>query len=136
MAEIPVYKHRLGSIYKNMLTRCNNKNNKYFHVYGGRGVKVCKRWNTFENFVEDMDGGWSYGLTLDRIDNDKGYSKNNCRWSTMKEQQNNRSNNKNFTFYGLTMCLTAWAEFLGLKRSTVAQRYYVYGWSPQKALEL
>jgi hypothetical protein len=75
-----------------MKARCNNAQHPNYHHYGGRGIKVCKRWLKFSNFLADM-GMPDKGMTLDRINNDKGYSRSNCRWLTIQEQQLNRSNN-------------------------------------------
>jgi hypothetical protein len=73
-----------------MRQRCMNPNNAKYHRYGGRGIKICKRWNKFENFIEDMSSTWRKGLSIDRKDNDGNYEPNNCKWSTPKEQANNR----------------------------------------------
>lgn len=74
-----------------MIQRCTNPNDPHYKDYGGRGIKVCKRWlNSFENFYADMGSRPSRELTLDRINNDGNYEPGNCRWATKKEQQNNR----------------------------------------------
>lgn len=76
-------------VWTQMKQRCQNPNNTSYHRYGGRGIKVCKRWQSFQEFYEDM-GDPPKGLTLERINNSKGYSKSNCKWATCKEQANNR----------------------------------------------
>ena len=84
----------------NMRTRCNNKKTPNYNCYGGRGIKVCKRWNKFVNFYEDMKTGFQENLTLDRINNNKGYSMNNCRWTGRKQQAINRRNTRLLGFNG------------------------------------
>jgi hypothetical protein len=72
-----------------MIQRCCNPNSTHYSYYGGRGIAVCKRWRSFENFLADM-GERPLGLTLDRTNNARGYSRANCKWVTRKEQANNR----------------------------------------------
>jgi hypothetical protein len=80
---------RVYEVWHSMMKRCYNANHPAFAHYGGRGVKVCERWHKFENFLADM-GEPPPGLTLDRRDNDRGYSLDNCRWATRSEQARNR----------------------------------------------
>lgn len=72
-----------------MIQRCTNPNYKYYYLYGGRGITVCERWRDFTNFLADM-GERPEGLTIERIDNDKGYYLDNCKWATIEEQNRNK----------------------------------------------
>lgn len=119
-------------IWRNIIQRCTNRNNPAFSRYGLKGITVCEKWKTFDGFFEDM--GISNGLTIERIDNKKGYVKSNCKWATMKEQQNNRTNNMRIKFEGVSLTLTEWAKRKMIKRSTLAQRFYVYKWPIKKVL--
>jgi hypothetical protein len=76
-------------VWESMKQRCLNKNNPNYYRYGGRGVDLCSQWYRFENFYKDM-GDVPYGLTIERINNNKGYNKDNCKWATMKEQNLNK----------------------------------------------
>jgi hypothetical protein len=107
-----------------MLQRCTNPNHPEYKNYGGRGIKVCDRWlESFEeNFLADMGLRPSPKLTLDRIDNNKGYSKSNCRWATPKEQARNRRPNRVIPFNGEMLCVAAVAEHVGIKADTLRMR--------------
>lgn len=89
-----------------MRKRCNI-NYPQRHLYFDRGITVCRRWQSFAAFLTDM-GPRPEGATLDRIDNDKGYSPRNCRWADAKTQRRNRRDVKLYTYAGKTMCLTDW----------------------------
>lgn len=97
-----------------MKQRCCGYNAKSYKHYGGRGITVCEEWrNSFEAFYEwAMANGYSDSLTLDRIDVNGNYEPSNCRWATMKEQNNNKRNNRNITYKGETHTLAQWIEIL------------------------
>jgi hypothetical protein len=86
---VKVHNHSLYHVWLNMRTRCNNPNYYAYHRYGGRGIRVCKRWNNFALFLADM-GDRPEGYTLERINNNIGYNPKNCKWATMAEQCMNR----------------------------------------------
>jgi hypothetical protein len=86
--------HRLYSIWVGMRRRCDSIKSKDFVNYGARGITICEEWYDFNTFLKDMEGSFKEGLTLDRIDNTLGYCKSNCKWSTYKEQNNNKRNTK------------------------------------------
>lgn len=95
------------------MSRVNCPNLKRAKDYVGRGIGVCEEWRNFENFVRDM-GERPRGMTLDRIDNDAGYSKENCRWATPKQQMNNTRRNRYITFRGETKTVAQWADALSI----------------------
>lgn len=100
--------------YIRMIHRCHNKDYPGYENYGKRGIKVCKRWReSFEYFLADVGPAPSPQHTLDRKDNDKGYSKANCRWATWKVQANNRRTNNVIEFAGLTKTMAEWADYIG-----------------------
>lgn len=112
-----------------MKYRCKNENRKYYN-----SIDYCSRWENFKNFFADM-GKRPENKTLDRIDNNGDYCEENCRWATAKQQAINRRNTHLFEYKGIKMTLTDWSYLLGIKRSTLAQRIYVYKWSLDKALQ-
>ncbi len=121
-------------VWSNMVQRCHDPNSTNYSDYGGKGIAVCDRWRKFENFFADMGQKPSPKHTLDRSDSSLGYSPDNCRWATMKEQENNRTNNRRITFRGETLTLMQWAERTNLRREVIAARIDRLGWSAERAL--
>lgn len=119
-------------VWSAMIQRCNNSNDPSYRYYGGRGITVCDRWRVFSNFFEDM-GEALDGLEIDRIDNSKGYYKENCRWVTRKENTRNTRGNRYLEFKGLIKCITEWSELTGINVGTIRDRLNK-GWPVDKAL--
>jgi hypothetical protein len=119
-----------------MKDRCRYKTNDNYERYGGRGIRVCEEWLAdYINFYNwAINNGYKEGLTLDRIDSNKNYEPDNCRWATYKEQANNTRRNNFITYNGETHTLTEWAEKLGIKRSTLNTRIHRQHWDIEKAL--
>ena len=115
---------RLYIIWTDMKQRCNNKNDPFYYLYGGQGIKVCEEWK--ENFVLFYDwavnNGYADNLTIDRIDNKKGYNPENCRWVTIKENMRNRRKCVYLTINGERKNVSAWCELYDISPNTV------YGW--------
>jgi hypothetical protein len=109
--------------WQNMKKRCNNPNYPYYHRYGGRGINYDDKWDTIDGFTEDMFNSWIDGLTLDRVDVDGNYHKNNCRWANMQTQAKNRSTNRYIEIDGKTMQLSEWTEISRVSESTIWCRY-------------
>ena len=128
----------LYNVYHGMLQRCYYKRHIDNKWYIQKGVTVCDEWlSEFEAFYEwAIQNGYKRGLSIDRIDNDKGYSPENCRWVTPKEQAQNRSTNLNYTLDGKTQCLKQWAEEFGIKYSTLYYRVRVRNIPLTRALQL
>lgn len=125
----PTYK-----TWASMIERCTNPNSKSYAAYGDKGITVCKEWHNFENFLRDM-GERPEGTTIDRKDNNLGYYKDNCKWSTKREQANNMTTNINISIGNKTQTLAMWVRELNLNYSTVYHRLKI-GWTPERALEL
>lgn len=113
---------RLYNAWLSMRRRCESESSHAYKWYGGRGIKVCDRWQLFENFMKDMGTPPSPKHSLDRIDCDGNYEPGNCRWATMKDQQRNRRNNVLYEFKGSTATLGEHCEGLGIKAATVRAR--------------
>ena len=105
-----------------MIQRCENHKNKNYIRYGGRGIRVCKRWRrSFIKFLADM-GEKPKGKTLDRIDNDGDYRPSNCRWATSRTQANNTRRNRYLTYKGKTRTIAQWSIIKGIKYKTLHTR--------------
>lgn len=114
------------NVWCNMKARCYNPNTPNFKNYGGRDIKICKRWlNSFENFYKDM-GDCPEGLSLDRKDNNAGYCSDNCRWTTRKNQNRNKRNVCPITYKGVAKCLVDWSKILGINYNTLYYRIKRY----------
>lgn len=119
--------------WSGMHTRCENKSTKNYNDYGGRGIKVCEDWRDFSAFLRDM-GEPPPGTSLDRVDNDQGYSKGNCRWATRVEQANNKRSNRLFTAFGRTQGIVQWSQETGLDYHLLYNRLVSKAWPAEKAL--
>lgn len=126
---------RAYTAWGNIKARCSNKNRDDFERYGGRGIRVCERWqNSFENFYADM-GDPPDGHSIDRYPNNDGnYEPGNCRWATTHQQNSNQRSNINLTFNGKTQNLKAWSIELGLSYGTVKSRVRRGATDPEKIL--
>lgn len=126
-------KARVYSIWQGMLARCNNPKNPRYASYGGRGIKACDRWHRFENFFADM-GNPPKDHSLERMDNSKGYSPDNCEWATRKKQSRNMRSNRLMRYGTQEYCLSELAEMFKIKPDTLWSRLN-RGWTLEDALE-
>lgn len=117
-----MYKTKIYNVWNGMRQRCTNPKHIAYKYYGDKGVRYAKKWHKFEGFLEDMGESYQEGLTLDRINGDEGYYKENCRWVTMKEQSINRKNTRYAEHEGKIMHASDMARLLGVARSTVTAR--------------
>lgn len=108
--------------WSNMMSRCNTPTTTYYKNYGGRGIKVCKRWSKFENFYKDMHGTYQEHLTLDRIDVNGNYTPKNCKWSTPKEQSNNQRKSIKIVIDNETVTIEELSEMLNISKKTLWTR--------------
>lgn len=116
-----------------MKQRCKNQNNPDYHYYNNKKITICKRWLKFENFLKDV-GEIPEGLTLDRTNNNKGYSPKNYRLVTQKQQNRNKENNLFFTYNNKTKLLIDWAKEYNINYNTLHSRIFKLKWSIEKAL--
>lgn len=135
------YRHGMSKstehkIWSGIIERCSNPKSQFYHRYGGRGISICERWLTFENFFADMGNRPSKFHTLDRKENDGNYEPSNCRWSTRKEQSNNTSRNVWITIDGTRKTLTQWCDQTGIDKDLASQRILRDCWSPEDAVTI
>lgn len=116
-----------------MRVRCRSPKHSAYKYYGGRGIRVCERWECFETFLSDMGSRPSPDATIDRIDNDGNYEPGNCRWATHSEQQRNRRDSYHITYRGETKSIWDWAEEYGINQRTLIYRLQA-GWIVERAL--
>lgn len=126
-------KTKVFHTWTNIRQRCNNPNISAYHKYGAKGIKVCERWNSFENFFADMGNPPTNKHTIERIDSRGHYEPSNCKWATMEEQQNNRTNNRLIEYNKQKMTLQKWSKLMGIDRKTISRRID-NGWPIEKAL--
>lgn len=128
---------RLRRIHHNMKSRCYNENFPRYKYYGGRGITICDEWkNSPEMFMFwAIENGYRDDLTIDRIDNNKGYSPENCRWVDFFIQNNNSTNNRYIEYDGKRMSLSDWARFIGIRKSTLVGRLRL-GWEFSEAIKI
>lgn len=117
-----------------MHQRCSLPSNRHYADYGGRGIHVCPGWAEFSVFYADMGNPPFPQASLDRINNDGGYSKENCRWATRSMQARNKRNTRLFSFRGHNLILSDWAKLTGIKLQTLTSRIYIYSLTIDQAL--
>jgi hypothetical protein len=122
------------NVWKGIRKRCLNENDSSYERYGARGIKVCEEWDEFSKFYEDMGERPGKGYSIERIDNEGNYSKENCKWATPVEQNRNKRNNLMLTHHQKTQCLSDWAKEIQMSMSTLHSRIFKYKWSIEKAL--
>ena len=131
-------RERLYNTWQHIISRCCYKQNKQYNDYGGRGITVCAEWigeRGLENFINwAMQNGYAENLTIDRIDNNKGYSPDNCRWADKKTQNNNKRSNHLITYNGETHTMAEWAVIKNINYNTLKHRINTYHWNIEKAL--
>ena len=123
------------SAWVHMLGRCFNPRNGKFPLYGGRGIKVCERWQKFENFYSDIGPKPSSKHSINRVNNNGPYSPDNCVWSTSIEQSRNKNNNIRVVYRGASKTIMEWAEILDIPYMTLHSRIVRLKWSAENAIE-
>lgn len=129
LSHLPIFGRWCG-----MIQRCNDPNHVAYDRYGAKGITVCERWLSFENFYADMGEPPTAHHSIERRNGSLGYFKDNCYWATRSQQARNTSQNHLLTFRGKTQCVAAWADETGIKASVIRNRINRYGWTVDRAL--
>lgn len=125
---------RLFWVWHGMMERCSNKKSLSYKHYGGKGIQVCDEWKDSTAFIKwALENGYKDNLTIDRIDSNKNYEPDNCRWVGWKVQANNTSRNHYLTIKGETKTLAQWSEFYGVPYKYVHKRVSL-GWTYEEAV--
>lgn len=124
---------KLYQVWYDMHRRCFVSSRREYKNYGGRGISVCARWESFDNFVQDMAPTWKPGLTLGRVDNDGNYTPKNCSWQTLSQQHRNYRQNRKLRFKGKTRTVVEWSEIIGIRQQLISNRLFL-GWTVSRAL--
>lgn len=125
---------RLYGIWRHMMERCYDKDDRYYPRYGGRGIHVYDGWKDYHSFKTwAFANGYNGTMTIDRLDNDGNYEPSNCEWVDAKTQANNTSRNHLLTYMGVTRTMAEWAEEFGINYNTLNVRIH-RGWSVERAL--
>lgn len=134
---LSVSEKRLYWVWAAIIQRCTNEKCKDYKDYGARGIAICSEWRSnFANFCAwAKESGYVEGLSIDRKDNEKGYTPENCQWVTNKDQMRNQRKTVVLTYEGNSMPLTWWAEKYGISEKTLRARVILYGWDIEKALK-
>lgn len=133
----PPHYRRIYKTLNHMKDRCYNQKCKDYHMWGGRGITICDEWlRDVKSFYDwAMTHGYKDNLTIDRIDNNKGYSPDNCRWVDRKTQARNTRRNRLITINGETKCLVEWCEVFNINYDMVKRRLH-RGWSTERAFNI
>lgn len=133
------YKHGMSgtrpyNIWAGVWNRCNNQKVKMYQTYGAVGIKLSEEWHTFSKFWEDMEGTYFEGATIDRIDNNKGYSKENCRWATKIQQAINKRTTHVYEHEGKKLTIRELAEMAKIPYETMFTRLRKYKWTLSESI--
>lgn len=125
---------RLYKEWAGMIQRCENQSSTSWSRYGANGVSVCTEWHRFESFKDwAFENGYTDEMTIDRIDSNGNYEPSNCRWSTVREQANNKNKTIWITYNGERLPLSYWSDRLKIKYHTLYDRLFLHNWTVEKA---